>query len=386
MRRLVLAFVLAVCTSAWLPQIDLDHQPVARDVTTTCAAPSVIAGAPVVRIVPVPGADALALDARAGRAFVAVPGAIRVVDLVRGALLRTVAVAGSNVIGPAVAVDAQSAHVFVANGTDASTGEMLDACSGALLRRLRIDAYVPWGLHVVASARRIVALGAGVSVLNATTGAFMVLGQEDGLHLFDAVTGATIARVARGFDPGAVDERTGDIYALGDWGNPGAPPARVLVLEGRSGRVRRTIVVRPSTSPDADGGPIKLALDARRGHLFIFGVDGGYRMVRATDGAVLSHGAIGAVCGAWGAIAVDGTRGHLFGLCLYMDREQRLAGGKVVVLDTRTGAVLRTGDLGASPVALALDERTGRVAILDSDALYLFGPRLPTPATPRRRA
>lgn len=145
-------------------------------------------------------------------------------------------------------------------------------------------------------------------------------------------------------------------------------------------------MVRPSTSPDADGGPIKLALDARRGHLFIFGVDGGYRMVRATDGAVLSHGAIGAVCGAWGAIVVDGTRGHLFGLCLYMDREQRLAGGKVVVLDTRTGAVLRTGDLGASPVALALDERTGRVAVLDSDALYLFGPRLPTPATPRRRA
>ncbi len=231
MRRLVLAFALAVCTFARLPQIDLDHQPVARDVTTACAAPPVVAGAPVVRIVPVPGADALALDTRAGRAFVAVPGAIRVVDLVRGVLLRTVAVAGSNVIGPAVAVDTQSAHVFVANGTGASSGEMLDACSGALLRRLRIDAYVPWGLHVVASARRIIALGAGVSVLDATTGAlvrhvpadlyitypptpfvgderdktFMVLGQEDGLHLFDAVTGATIARVARGFDPGAVD-------------------------------------------------------------------------------------------------------------------------------------------------------------------------------------
>jgi DNA-binding beta-propeller fold protein YncE len=61
---------------------------------------------------------------------------------------------------------------------------------------------------------------------------------------------------------------------------------------------------------------------------------------------------------------VDAHRGHVFVANL---GDPTLIDGTVLMLDARTGALLHTIPVGGAPLALAVDERTGRAIVLGTN-------------------
>src|SRR5438552_4377263 len=114
---------------------------------------------------------AVAVDERTARAFVVAsntsrlgvelgPGTVSVLDTRTGALLRTVTVGYE---ADAVAVDAPTYHVFVANGDGASVS-ILDAGSGRVLRTVAVG-LAPGPIAVDTATRRVfVASRGGITV------------------------------------------------------------------------------------------------------------------------------------------------------------------------------------------------------------------------------
>jgi YVTN family beta-propeller protein len=172
-------------------------------------------------------------------------GMLEARDAGTGALLHATPIGG---YPAALAVDAMSRRIFVANGDDA-TVRMLDARTGVLLHTAHVPSS-PVAMTVVAAAGRIVvasslgAAGSGasgsVSVLDATTGQLLATTPMDGSPLailpdersrdalidintaildVDATTGATIRSLpVRGMrvtgQAMAIDERTGHIFVV----------------------------------------------------------------------------------------------------------------------------------------------------------------------------
>jgi len=373
---------------------------------------------------------AIAVDARAGRAFVVNNGdnTVSVLDTRTGALLRTVAV-GQGPTG--VAVDERDGRVVVTDAAmrvDAQAGQLvsfllaigaprdvrlLNATSGTLLRRVSaavsplppmVDArrgqaiiatYANDGLDservrvlVTASGRLVHSLTMGGITLAAAVDSrdnHLILVRApvdfDGLlghasvDVVDTSSGRIVRRSSLGGlpAPGAltVDETTGRAFLLTTdvTLNRGA----VVVVDTRSGRLLRSMPL--------PGAPAAVALDARTGHVFVstqgpvtraIGVTsvtlrpvgpGRVVVLDARTGALLRMVAVGV---APGAVAVDGRSGRVF--VANAGPVDRLGNarerGTVSVLDARSGVVCRTVTVGLDPDAIAVDERAGRAFVV----------------------
>ena len=209
----------------------------------------------VLRTIPLSSSDAagtIAVDEHAGRAIVgggAGPTTLSLIDTQTGALLQAVDLGGGSCRAVAVAVGA--GRTFVLERAPGNTGtsdvvSMLDTRTGTLMRVVRVPlapiavAVDEQGGHVfVASEGRRKGFG---NTLGAGT-----------LSMLDARTGALIRRVPLGIHPvtAAVDGRTRRVFVVngGPIGRAGLGVGAVTVLDADTGGVLRTVMVGRAPGP-----------------------------------------------------------------------------------------------------------------------------------------
>jgi len=290
--------------------------------------------------------------------------------------LTTVAV-GSN--PSAIAVDPESGHVFVA-GADAGTVRMLDGGAGTMLRAVAVG-QDPSALAVDPATRRVFVCNIDmVSVLDARSGALaatipvganpfgIVVDVPDGrvftvnpidgtVDMLDATTGTVLRRTRVGLRPvsAALDAHTRRLLVADSGGGA------VSVLDARTNAVVGTVSIGAHTAA--------VAIDARTGRAVVGYADseeenaglagpglsvvdtGRLAVVRSLGQSQVPHGVA--------AIAVDERTARAFVVNHNTDA--------VAVLDTRTGALLRTVAVGAHPIAVAVDTRAGHVFVVNLD-------------------
>jgi YVTN family beta-propeller protein len=205
---------------------------------------------------------ALAVDVPIGRVFVAnsADNSVSLLDAYSGALLRTVRVGTGPQGGPrAVAVAARAGRAFVASGDSLL---LLDARSGAVLRA------VPTGIGTLAGNPVAIAVDERLSRVFVAN---MSLPDADSpwdnsLVLLNARTGDVLGNLPLDAPPVAVavDARTERVF-LATAGprrsGRATDPGSVSVLDARTGAIRRTITLGRS--------PRALALDTRTGRAFV---------------------------------------------------------------------------------------------------------------------
>ncbi len=252
-----------------------------------------------------------AVDERTARVFVAnqASGTMNILDARTGRLLRTVAV-GRGPLGPSAApvVDEAAGRVFFAAYGSRDNVVMLDAASGAVLRRVTVSA-LPEVIAVDRRIGRVIVAGAGsASVLDARTGAVLsttalpgspgkLLADESGHRAFisysdnvnvsmlDTATGRIVRTTPVRLDhtlPGrlpAPDQAENETYPIlervderrrwvvvrvppvVDDDGPEQGPSQIAVLDSRTATRIHTVFSEP-TWPDA------VAVDDRRGRAF----------------------------------------------------------------------------------------------------------------------
>jgi len=266
-------------------------------------------------------AGTLAVDARTKRAFVVTQSEpvqgyfpqmlLRVLNTTTGALLYTVALGTASGIGTStVAVDRRAGRVFVAredptSGDSSGVVSVLDARNGAVLRRTTLPR-----LPTVSTSAGTLLARTTMGIDERTGHAFIAIPGANTVAVLDTHSGALLRTIGVGMAPGdlAVDAPRGRVVVA----NSGA--ATVSILDAASGRVLRTVVV--------SGVPTALAVDEQTGRAFV-----------TLRGATDRRGAL-----------VMGT-------------------GHVAVLDVRTGRVLRTVAVPATPSVVAVAAGTGRVFV-----------------------
>jgi serine/threonine protein kinase, bacterial len=198
-----------------------------------------------------------------------------------------------------------------------------------------------------------------VSLLNTRTGALL---RTIPLGLMPCDAGADLPCTAA-----AVDERTRRVFVVGDSG-PGTFTGGVRMLDARSGAVLRRLTVR--------GRPYAVAVDARRGHVFVVNlgdptINGTVLMLDARTGGVLHTLPVGgtplalAVDERTGRAIVLGTNGGARALLNRSGLSREFATDTLSVLDTRTGAILRTITVGGDLRAVVVDARTNHAFVAD---------------------
>jgi len=305
---LALAVLLAGGGAAWVRSRRVSPSPVLYTAT--------LSGSPA----------ALAVDGRTERVFVtaAHDGAGSVLDARTGALVGVILIPGE-----ALAVDERAGTVFAVGSTVVS---MLDAANGRFLRQLAVGAT---SMTVAVDAR--------------VGHAFVVDPGSNTVYMLDTRTGAVVRGQSMVMTPAlvAVDEQAGQALVTSD-------SPFVSVLDAGSGASVRTAVFRAFTGA--------LAVDGRSRRAFIADPRGNsVVMLDARSGQVLRTITVGRFPA---AVAVDARRGRAY----VVSRDEAFSfnpttTGSVSVLDTRTGAVLRTIPVGVDPVALAVDEGSGRVFV-----------------------
>ncbi len=310
------------------------------------------------------GRGGTARSARRRRPLAVAVGVLLVAILAAGALVRAqpgatpVVVALPDQHPHGVAVDNRTAHAFVTSDSDNRIGgyvAMLDATSGVLLRTVALP-LLPGALALDTRAARVYVVGATDTA------------SDGAMSLLDARSGRLLHTIAlpvltRGI---AVDERTGRVYigsaGAGYTGSRGV----VTVLDATTGRRLSTMSVA--------GDPWALAVDDRTRHLVIAGfrwvTGGGGRYVTthlttldARSGHVIRDLSLGR--GGISALAVDDHAGRAVALTnnFFGSSGVNLNSGAVQILDTRTGALVRSTPLTGLPVALVADVRTGRIIV-----------------------
>lgn len=225
----------------------------------------------VLKTIPMPqGAILTTIDAQRARVFVAEvmgeQGAVSTLDETTGRLLRTVPITG---IPAVMAEDPHSGRVFVGptseTGAPAGQLSMLDAANGRLLRS--IDLFAPGvgrgdpDVHGLAVDERTGHL------FVAWTSTYQGEPAASGLSMLDATTGAVLKRIDVGeFPTAALVDASSDraFVAHRDVVNSSGDPignGSLSVLDTRSGTVLDTIPVA--------WGPAVLALDAPTGQLLV---------------------------------------------------------------------------------------------------------------------
>ncbi len=333
---------------------------------------------------------AMAIDADAGRAFVAlyftarsapppspptiVPdarpdtagdGAIVVLDALDGRVLRTVSVGGQPL---ALATDGTTGRVFVGVTTGPGGGRVvtIDAETGSIVRSVSVVGNP--GLIAVdeRTGRTFVAspMSDTVSVLDATSGA--VLGAtplrfaiaESTQMVVDAAAGLVLVSSGVGasgyaYEVSLLDARSGAVQARIDTGAPAAP----LAVDARGCRAYATTTVGGYLSA---GGSAAIAVIDERA---------------ATVARRVAIGRTPIV-----ALVVAGGLGRVFALSASLTDPETLrpAGpGVLRALDIRTdalvGAALAVGEVsGGSGPSLAVDERTKRVFVLTNNSVVVL--------------
>ena len=346
-----------------------------------------------------PFAFAVAVDKRAGRAFVVSAsidttnasvngltgqGRVSVLDARTGALLRTVNVGPGSVT---LAVDERAGHAFVANmgriqwyhNADGTTADravnqslsLLDTRTGHVLRTISLGGQVPFALAVDTRTSRVF-VATGPLPPNTP-------GQSSNVRVLDTRTGALLRTVALHSIPPlassqmAVDETTGRVFlVLSDiFRNPRAR-STVRILDAGTGAVVRSVTVGRETTA--------MVVDQRTHHLF---VTNGLRQMSFNTVQVMvnkintvsmldtrSGGVLRTLTQAQGlgCVAVDERTGHIF--CF--TGSNALHSGQMLMLDTRSGALLRTVPVG-NPAALVVDATASRALVLNQGRLDSHG-------------
>jgi len=257
-----------------------------------------------------------------------------------------------------VAVDNRTAHAFVTSDSDNRIGGhvvMLNAPSGVLRRTVALP-LLPGVLALDSRAARVYVVGATDTA------------SDGAVSLLDARSGRLLHTIALPVLPRgiAVDERTGRVYigsaGAGSTGSRGV----VTVLDATTGRRLYTLSVA--------GDPWALAVDDRTRHLVIAGFrwvtsgGGGYATTHLTtldarSGRVIRDLSLGRV--GLNALAVDDHAGRAVALTanFFGSSGVNPNSGAVQILDTTTGALVRSTPLTGLPVALVADVRTGRLIV-----------------------
>ncbi len=252
-----------------------------------------------------------------------------------------------------VVVDSQTGHVFVTSYSDTRVSghvAMLDATSGALLHTVALP-LLPTALALDPRAARVYVVGATDT---AGDGAVSILDTHSGILLRTTI----LPPLTRGI---AVDAHAGRVYVgsagAGYTGSRGV----VSVLDARTGRQVHTVAV--------GGDPWVLAVDDRTRHLviarylWVTARGGGYVTTHLTtldarSGRIIRDLALGRV--GISALAVDDQAGRAIALTNNFFGSNS---GAVQILDTTTGALVRSIPLTGLPVALVADIRVGRVVV-----------------------
>jgi DNA-binding beta-propeller fold protein YncE len=284
-----------------------------------------------------------------------------------------------------VTVDVRDRHIFVADqghlGGDHTLPDgpgsvaMVDEGNGVVLRTIPVS-QAPVALAVDAPAQRVFVLCTGrIDTVNG----FMSRGGS--VSVLDAVTGAVVRTLSVGPVPlqvsgsGAaptarqalvVDSTNGRVYV--------STSATVLVLDGMTGVVRRTIAVRGGITPSVIA-PSVIAVDGRARRLYMgdsgdttmpflpsSSVSGLFGVLDAATGKGIANVAV--TQSGISVIAVDERAGRVLVFELHGNREYSTV---VDVLDARSGKLLHTTDLGVpsdGSIAVGIIGTTSRVAVL----------------------
>ncbi len=342
----------------------------------------------LLRAVDLGGGSGRAVAVAAGHAFVleienatrntgtaGTSGIVSMLDTRTGALMRVVRVPQTPTV---VTVDEQGGHVFVAsegrrkgfgNTLGAGTLSMLDARTGALIRR------VPLGIHPVTAAvdgrtRRVFVVNGGpIGRAGLGVGAVTVLNADTGGVLRTVMVGQGAGAIA-------VDERTARVFVANEGSHD------VSILDARTGTVLLTVGV---------GFPRDVAVDERAGRVVVAnGAPGTVSLLDATSGVVLHTLDVG---GDPDAVAVDARTRRAFvtgtGTNNSLYRQLRSIGliraalpndyGYVTILDTLSGRILRTVHIGPSGTkGVAVDGHTGHAFVtnLAGNSVSMLNARL----------
>jgi YVTN family beta-propeller protein len=262
------------------------------------------------------------------------PGSVSVLDLPSATLL------GTTRVGPGagvIAVDDHTGHVFVANPDD-DTLSILDSRTGYVRRTLDVGG-PPLALAVDTRLHRV-----GLSIAASVSQA----------RLLDSGTGAFLRTIAVGrfVFVGAVlsDARAGRLLLSSTRG--------LYLLDAGTGQ---TLLILKE-------GGLPLAVDERDGRALIAGRQGHLRLVATHDGALVGpiddHGALRTL--SIDAVAVDEAAGRFYVAAHGALTQAGTSTKRLVVLEGRSGRVLRTLALHEAPVALAVDAAAHRAFIVNS--------------------
>ena len=281
------------------------------------------------------------VDAPYRRLFVANTdeGTVSVLDTRDGRLLRTIPVGlpgGPHIMN--LVADAPGGQVFVRTDDDALT--VLDAGSGAVVRTLPLRP-----------------CSRGLAVDTRLAHVFVAECREGTVRVIDARTGRTLTTVQVGGQPKeiAVNEQTARVFVLG--GEPGGG-GRISMLDASGGRVLRTFTLGADlclciTTPPP-GGPVFVD-DDQKARVYVLDATNGRLLRTVRIGMDIYDQTIDARTGRIYLVgAPPGTAG---GAAPYAGP------GRLVVLDGRSGRVLRRLTLSAPPTSVALDARGQRLLL-----------------------
>lgn len=285
------------------------------------------------------GADpeAVVADSASGRVYVTTDDDyLTLFDSASGAILRSGSLGAS---GTALAVDPATGHLFIVS-TDSGAVEMLDGRTAAALRTRQVGAF-PVALSIDAAAHRL----------------FVVNSGDNTLSMLDDRTGAMLRTVpvGQGPDQVLVSVALQRLYVVN------ARDRSVTLLDEVTG-ARVTTLTQPSNVP-LTAVP-RLAVDAASGHLFLAAGTQLALYDARTGGLRARIQAVGRVT----TMAINPVTGHLLlALAGPMDPLGHVLGlSGVQVRDARTGALLRTVQVGVAPVAIAIDPVRKRVLVVNS--------------------
>lgn len=296
------------------------------------------------------GSGGIVVSPATGRAFIATatfsasgPAAshVMLLDVRTGTLLRGLTAGGSL---PLLALDAPHGHVLVAvQSLTASSGRvmLLDARSGALLRTAVVGT-APLALAVdTRTNRAFVTSGGGSGCVQLPLACHR---DPTVVSVLDTRTLRLLRTVEVGYFPHdiAVDERGGRVFVTEVDG--------IAVLDAATGRLLRTI----------DGVTSVLAVDRRNGHIVVAAGGGLVRVLDASGRHILHSVDLGGALVETAGVDEPAGRLWIAGIASFP-----ALGGRVSVLDMRTGQVLHTIAVGRLPDAVAVDARSRRAYVLN---------------------
>jgi DNA-binding beta-propeller fold protein YncE len=229
------------------------------------------------------------------------------------------------------AMDSRTGRAFV--GAVDGTIRVIDTRGGTVLRTIEVPTDVA-ALAVDERAGRVVVIGYG----------------DTTVYVLDAANGRLLHGVNVGMMPESlsVDGRIGRAFIIDD------RTGTIGVLNTRDGMALHTVTMRQAPGP--------LTVDVPAGRVFVLGQDSSsVAVLDARTGALVRTVTVDRVRPgdtSWvDAVAVDERRGRV------LVASDNGSTARVTVLDARSGATLRTITVPLSPIAMAVDARSGRAVI-----------------------